>query len=65
MIALYIAKYILTHQILQTDLIQLEKWSDKWQMLNTVYQNVCTFPLQTKLNPAHTSIHYLDTRFLK
>ena len=26
---------------------------------------MCTFPLQTKLNPAHTSIHYLDTRFLK
>ena len=53
------------HQILQTDLIQLEKWSDKWQMQFNIYQNVCTFPLQTKLNPAHTSIHYLDTRFLK
>ena len=52
------------HQILQTDLAELEKWSDKWQM-QLIYQNVCTFQLQTKLNQAHTSIHYLDTRFLK
>ena len=26
---------------------------------------MCTFQLQTKLNQAHTSIRYLDTRFLK
>ena len=26
------------HQILQTDLIQLEKWSDKWQMQFNIYQ---------------------------
>ena len=51
------------HQILQTDLIQLEKWSDKWQMQFNI--DVCTFQLQTKLNQTHTSIRYLDTRFLK
>ena len=39
------------HQILQTDLIQLEKWSDKWQMQSNI--------------SANTRIHYLDTRFLK
>ena len=33
MIALYIAKNSnIDHQILQTDLTQLEKWSDKWQI---------------------------------
>ena len=44
------------HQILQTDLIQLEKWSDKWQMQFNIskIQNVCTFRLQTKLNPGFT-----------
>ena len=41
------------HQILQTDLTELEKWSDKCSL---IYQNVCTFQLQTKLNQAHTSI---------
>ena len=49
------------HQILQTDLIQLEKWSDKWPMQFNISKCV-HLPLQTKLNPAHTSIHYLDTR---
>ena len=54
------------HQILQTDLAELEKWSDKINgKCSLIYQNVCTFRSQTKLNQAHTSIHYFDTRFLK
>ena len=50
MIALYIAKYILTHQILQTDLIQLEKWSDKWQMLNI--SKCVHLPITNKTKPS-------------
>ena len=53
------------HQILQTDLSELEKWSDKWQMQFNFSKCVHLQKLQTKLNQAHTSIRYLDTRFLK
>ena len=52
------------HQILQTDVIQSRNGQTNGKC-SLIYQNVCTFPLPTKLSPAHTSIHYLDTRFLK
>ena len=52
------------HQVLQTDLIQLEKWSDKLEMQFNISKCV-HLQLTTKQNPAHTNIHYLDTRFLK
>ena len=52
------------HQLLQTDLIQLEKLSDKWQMQFNISKCV-HLPITNKTNPAHIIIHYLDTRFLK
>ena len=51
------------HQILQTDLNSRNCQTNGKCRL--IYQNVCTFQLQAKLNQAHTSIRYLDTRFLK
>ena len=54
------------HQILQTD-TELEKLSDKWQMQFNLSKCV-HLPISNNtilLNQAHTSIHYLDTRFLK
>ncbi len=52
------------HQILQTDKFNSRDGQTNGKC-SLIYQNVCTFPLQTKLSPAHISIHYLDTRFLK
>ena len=52
------------HQILQTDLTELENWSDKWQMQFNLSKCV-HLPITNKQNQAHTSIRYLDTRFLK
>ena len=34
-------------------------------LMNNTIPHCNTFRLQTKLNPAHTRIHYLDNRFLK
>ena len=41
------------HQILQTDLIQLEKWSDKWQMqFNIIIISKCVhLPITNKTKP--------------
>ena len=52
------------HQILQTDLSELEKWSDKWQMQFNLSKCV-HLPITNKTKHVHTSIRYLDTRFLK
>ena len=41
---------ILDHQILQTDLIQLEKWSDKWQMQLNILKCV-HLPVTNKTKP--------------
>ena len=43
------------HQILQTDLIQLEKWSDKWQMQFSISKYV-HLPITNKTKPS--SHHY-------
>ena len=43
------------HQILQTDLIQNREMVRQYGTCSLIYQNVCTFQLQTKVNPAQTS----------
>ena len=42
---------IVDHQILQTDLIQLEKWSDKWQMQFNISKCV-DLPITNKTKPS-------------
>ena len=43
--------YNIDHQILQTDLIQLEKWSDKWQMQFNISKCV-HLPITNKTKPS-------------
>ena len=50
------------HEILQTDLSQLQTWSDKWQMEFNVSKCV-HLPITTKLNPAHTSTRFLASHY--
>ena len=52
------------HQILQTDLIQLEKWSDKWQMQFNISKCV-HLPITNKTKPSSHQYSLFGHRFLK
>ena len=52
------------HQILHTDLIQLEKWSDKWQMQFNISQCV-HLPITNKTKPSSHQYSLFGHRFLK